>query len=180
MSLIVENGTGLSTAESYVSTTDAGTYCTARGLTFDLSGGPQIALAEQALRRATTWIDSTYGPLFVGAYRVSLTQALVFPLVGLVDAFGYIVASTSVPRQIVSATIEAAVRELAVPGSLSPDVVPGQIAKRLKAGSVEVEYVSGTGGASGQVPVLTVIDGILASLIPGGARNSYSGKAVRG
>ena len=178
MTLIVETGEGLSTAESYVSVVDAGAYAAARGLAFNVTGAPAIALAEQALRRATSWLDATYGSRFTG-YRVAEDQALVFPLSGLVDRQGYAVASDAVPRQIIYATIEAAVRELATPGSLSPDVVPGKVKKRVRVeGAVEVEYAVGSGGASSQVPVIGIINGILAPLL-GTATSPYVGRAVR-
>jgi hypothetical protein len=173
MSLIVEDGTGLSTAESYISGADTLAYASSRGLTFT-----NDAAGEQALRRATTWIDATYGQRF-GGYRVSVNQALVFPRSGLVDREGYGIAYNAVPRQIAQATAEAAVRELASPGSLNPDVTPGTVKKRVRVeGAVEVEYAVGAGGVASQTPVISIIDGILAPLI-GAASSPYVGRAVR-
>ena len=57
MSLIVEDGTGLDTAESYVSVVDAGTYCTAHGLT---AWTGTDGVKESALRNATQYIDTMY------------------------------------------------------------------------------------------------------------------------
>ena len=160
--LVVETGTGASDSESYVSVSDAASYAAARGLAFPSS--PE-APAEQALRRATTFIDATYRASFPGARTNGRSQALQWPRVDAYDREGEEIASDEIPAEIVSATIEAAVRELASPGSLSPDIVPGEITKRMKAGSVEIEYAVGSGAASEQRPVATVVDDILSGLL---------------
>ena len=73
MSLIVEDGTGLSAAESYVSVVDAGTCCTAHGLS---AWTGTDAVKEVALRNATQYIDTTYNFRSAKSYQY---QALEFP-----------------------------------------------------------------------------------------------------
>jgi hypothetical protein len=175
MALIVEDGTGLSTAESYTSVVAFKAYADAHGHAYAGKSDTQI---EQALRRATQWIDATYSVRFNGN-RINATQALMWPMSGLIDRGGYAIASDAVPRQIVSATAEAGARELATPQSLSPDVVPGEVVKREKFDKIEFEYAIGSGGASVMAPELMVIDGILAPLFPM-TKSRYSGTAVRG
>lgn len=175
MALIVEDGTGLANAESYISVAAFKAYCDAHGLSYADKTDTQI---EQALRRATQWIDATYSVRFNGN-RINSDQALMWPMSGLVDRSGYAIANDAVPRQIVSATAEAGARELATPQSLSPDIVPGEIVKREKFDKVEFEYAIGSGGASVMAPELMVIDGILAALFPM-TKSRYSGTAVRG
>jgi hypothetical protein len=170
VALIVEDGTGLSTAESYISVAAFKAYCDARGLTY----GSDDTAIEQALRRATTWIDARYGARFRG-FRITINQALVFPMSGLLDRAGYGVSY--VPRQIAAATAEAAVREIAAPGSLSPDVTPGEVVKSMKAGSVQIEYASTGSDGRAQQPIIPLIDGILAPLL--GNSSPYVGRAVR-
>lgn len=177
MALIVEDGTGKPDAESYVSVAGAGAYAAARGLIFPIATGPEIASAEQALRRATEWLDAKYGGRFGGTWAVT-GQGLAWPRFDAVYR-GAFIPITTIPLQIVAATVQAAVRELASAGSLSPDVTPGKIKKRVKVeGAVEVEYAVGSAGVASQTPVVSIIDGILAGLIatPGTA---YSGRAVR-
>jgi hypothetical protein len=165
MSLIIETGAGLSGAESYVNLADAAAYAEARGLTFAISGDDE-ALAEQALRRATTWLDATYRSQFPGDRKNLRQQALEWPRIGAYDRNGYNITDSEIPRELVAATIEAAVREKASPGALSPDVTPGQIAKMERVeGAVTVEYAIGSGVISDQRPVSTVIDDILGSLL---------------
>ena len=73
MALIVEDGSGLDDAESYVSVSDAGAYCTNHGLTA-WTGADSVK--EAALRNATQYIDTTYNFRSAKSYQY---QALEFP-----------------------------------------------------------------------------------------------------
>lgn len=168
---------GAPDADSYADLATATTYADARGLTFP---GDDNAAAEQALRRATGWIDATYRARFPGIRVNGRNQALEWPRGGVVDISGYSVDYTTIPAEIVKATCEAAVRELAKPGSLSPDIIPGQIKKAVRVeGAVSVEYAVGSADAASQQPVSLRIDGILASLIVSSPM-AYTAMAVRG
>lgn len=175
MALIVEDGSGLANAESYVSVSDCAAYAVARDLPFATAPSEK---AEAALRRATAYIDNTYRTRFPGQRKKFRLQALEWPRVGVVDMNGFPVTSDEVPVEVVRATCEAAVRELASPGSLNPDVTPGKVKKRAKVGEIEVEYAVGVGGVASQQPISPVIDGILAALI--GMAQPYTATAVRG
>ena len=179
MALFVETGAGLSTAESYASVATAGAYATARGLTFDTA---DTAAGEQALRRAPAWLDATYRGRFTG-YRTKLRlQALEWPRTNAHDNAPLVtyIDTDAIPIEIINACIEAAVREKASPGALSPDVTPGQIKKSVAvSGAVSVEYALGTGGVQDQRPVVSVINDILGSLLA--TRGPVlSGTVVRG
>ena len=173
MALEVEDGTGKANAESYVSVADCSTYCTARGLTF--ASGTD-ANKEAALRRATAYIDGAYGSRFIGMRRNGRDQALQWPRIDAYDAsVDEYVDHESVPVEVVNATCEAAVRELASPGALNPDLKRGGAIKSVKAGSVSVEYM---GGAPSDT-TYQVIDRALAPLISA-RTGSLVGRAVRG
>lgn len=159
--LIVEDGSGLANAESYVSVSDCAAYATARGLTFPATPEDK---AEAALRRATTWLDGTYRGSFPGRRKKGRSQALEWPRIEAEDVSGNPIADSEIPEEIIAATCEAAVRELAAPGALNPDVTPGKIKKRAKVGDIEVEYAIGAGTVGEQLPVMSVIDGILGTL----------------
>lgn len=177
MALDVEDGTGKETAESYCSIDTIAAYATARGLTFAISGGTNAADAEAAARRATTWLDATFRARFPGRKANGRSQALEWPRVDACDASGEAIASDEVPNEIVSALCEAAIREKASPGSLSPDVTPGKVKKSAKVGDIAVEYAVGSGTVSEQRPVATVINDILGSLLKGSS--GYSVPLVR-
>ncbi|MBN8189540.1 hypothetical protein JF540_22910 [Salipiger thiooxidans] len=148
--------------DSYITVEDATTYAIAYGKAFS---GTTDAL-EAALRRATRWIDATYRSRFPGYRTDGRAQALEWPRTDATDASGEEIAVDEIPVEIENATVEAAVRELATPGSLSPDVVPGQTKTLTAVGSLRWTP-TGQGGADAQKPVVAVVDGILAPLIGG-------------
>lgn len=132
MSLIVENGTGLSTAESYISVADATTRHAALGNTnWALLTTPEI---EQALRRATNYMVQTYRGLWTG-YRINSTQALDWPRSWVV-VDTYPVASNAVPSDIANACADLALK--AASGDLAEDLTRGIV--REKVGPLETEY----------------------------------------
>ena len=74
MALIVEDGTGLSTSEAYISVADASTYFTARGNT-TWAAISTDDLREAYLRQATEYMTQVYRSRWEGV-RYSETQAL--------------------------------------------------------------------------------------------------------
>lgn len=170
MALIVETGAGLADAESYASVTTFKAYCDKSGRAH---AGYEDAAIEQALRRATQWLDARYSARFTGQWSKT-AQRLEWPraFVPWRDTF---IASDVIPEQIVAATCEAAYREVVEPHSLSPDE-PAARVKRDKVGDVETEFALSSPGAS---IVLRVIDDLLYGLTKGRAA-AYFGKAVRG
>jgi len=74
MTLIVEDGTGLATAESYVSVADYKAYHVARGNGVE---GSDLNI-ERRLRLATEYIDIRWGPGVQGT-PLDADQALIFP-----------------------------------------------------------------------------------------------------
>lgn len=115
MSLIVEDGTGLATAQSYASAADATTYHTAHG---NASWTGTDTLKEAALVRATAWLDAAFYYRWPSVKLLN-TQALEFPRAAAVDADGYDLAP--VPAGLKTALYEAALVELVSPGGLAKD-----------------------------------------------------------
>ena len=172
MSLNVETGTGAGNSDAYVSVEDCAAYATARGLTFPTS---PVGPAEAAIIRATAAIDAMYRARFPGQRLNGRAQALEFPRKYASDAEGNPIAEDEIPQEIINATCEAAVRELATPNSMLPDIERGGGIRSLKAGSVAIEYA---GNASART-TFTAIDGILSGLL-GTASLPWIGQAVRG
>lgn len=151
---------GADNAGSYVNVVDFKAY--AGNMGYDLTGKTDEQ-TEQALRRGTRWIDSTYGPRFVGQ-PTSVTQALEWPRTGATWR-GSTLPVDAIPSQVKNATSEAAWRELTTPGSLSPDYVAAERVVREKVGELEVQYSDKITSASDALPVISIIDGILAGLL---------------
>ena len=136
MALVVEDGTGLSNANAYVSVAEVTTYAGDRGLTFT-TGNP----AEQAITKTTDYIDSAFK--FLGV-RKSATQALAWPRSGVTDRFeGYAIPDNSIPNALKKAVCELAVK-VAAGIVLIQDLERGGQIKSASVGPVSVTYADGS------------------------------------
>jgi hypothetical protein len=108
MALIVEDGSGKSDAQSYVSVTDADDYHANHSASTDWSGA-DTADKEKALRLATQWLDATYHGRWKGV-RFSADQALDWPR-DSVELDGYVLSVSDLPQQLLDATCEMALKE---------------------------------------------------------------------
>ncbi len=119
MALIVEDGSGKSDAEAYVSVADADTYHANR------SGNSTWAAAaddvkERALRLATQWLDTTYKELWAGV-RWSDSQLLDWPRICVtVDSLAR--SSDEIPTQLTEASAELAFKIVVDGDTLFNDV----------------------------------------------------------
>jgi hypothetical protein len=149
MALIVEDGTGLDNAESYVSVVDCGTYCTAHALS---AWTGTDAAKESALRNATQYIDTNYSFKYEKTY---VEQALEFPRY-------YWDWDDALMNRLRSACCELAVKALS--GSLFVDADPS-VTIKVKVGPIE--KTTRPSEQSGQVRYKQV-DALLKQLITGG------------
>ena len=137
MSLIVEDGSGRSDSESYISVVDADTYHSNIGNATWAT--LTTTVKEQLLRKATNYMVQVYRSVWAGI-RKNDTQSLDFPrfLVPKYDngAMYSYYDSDSVPKEVKDACCEFALK--ANSASLAPDL--DRLTKREKIGSLEVEY----------------------------------------
>lgn len=175
VAIVVEDGTGLEDANSYVSLDEAITYCNDHGLTFSASPS---ALGDAALIRASAAIDARYGSSYPGYLKSGRSQGLQWPRAAAYDVGGWLIPDDEVPIEIVRATIEAAVRELAVPNSMMPDLERGGQIQSIRAGSVGITYSNSAPART----TFTLIDGIVANILSGmgGSGGGLFGTVVRG
>lgn len=102
MALIVEDGTIVANADSYISLADARTRAAILGVSLNSTDGT----AELQLQQATIYIDRTYRARFQGQ-KTNLDQSLQFPRVRVViddDSLG----SNEIPQELIDAQIFAA------------------------------------------------------------------------
>lgn len=118
MALIVEDGTGLTTAESYVSESDAETYWNLRFPPSEWTAA-SVDKRERALRVATTWLDATLAQRWLGE-RKENDQRLAWPRTGVYDLERVSVASNAIPEALEAATAEAAAAYLVNPDDIEP------------------------------------------------------------
>ena len=142
MALVVEDGSGLSNAEAFISVADADTYFTAHG---DPSTWTALTTTDKevALREGTAYLDLIYGRRWKGV-RSSTTQALTWPRFSCTGLDEESIAGTAIPQQIEDANCEAALQYL-TDGTLFPEVTTsesGAKRTRVKVGQIEeeVEY----------------------------------------
>jgi hypothetical protein len=144
MSLIVEDGTGLATAESYISVADASTYHSNRG-NAAWAALASDAVREQNLRKATDYMVQCYRSAWKGV-RVGVVQALDWPrfnvysdesLVGAMFVFDrFLIASNVVPVEVQRACAELALKASA--GELNPDLEQGVVSETV--GPISTTY----------------------------------------
>ena len=134
MALVIEDGSGLKSAESYVSVAECDAYHSARNNT-DWTGDQ--AEKEAALREATAFVEDSYRGLWRGV-RATWDQALCWPRFGVMDQDGFQLASDTVPSLLKNAVCEAALR--AIQSDLTPDLDRGGEIKSQTVDVIEIEY----------------------------------------
>lgn len=159
--------------------TDAGftAYATARSHASVGAASPGDRAAARL--RASEFLDGRWGGSFIGYRAGGRDQIRAWPRSFATDAEGWTIQADEVPDEIERATYEAAIRELANPGSLTPDITNAErvTARSESVGSINESLTySGGGGVEAQRPILTVLDQILARLV---VSSSFMAKARR-
>jgi hypothetical protein len=135
MALIVEDGSIVPNADSFVSLADARVKADALGLVLSTDD----TKADQTLRNGARYVCSLE-PSLQGS-RVSADQSLCYPRTG-VTRHGYEVADDAIPDEVICAQIEAAA---AIEGGTDPYPVDEgkEIASEEVTGAVKVSYFEG-------------------------------------
>lgn len=138
MALIVEDGTGVSGAESYAAVATVTAYWAARPHRTQAAAwsGASDAAKEGAAREASQYLDAIYGAYYRGT-RDSYDQGLLWPRSDALDDAGD--ALPDLPPQIVSAACELAARAVSAPLIKDAENANGIKRKRAKAGPAETE-----------------------------------------
>ena len=171
MSLIVENGTGLADADSYISLVDARAYGIKYGYTLPVDD----TQADIFLRKAALYVD-----LFEGSYsgeRLVDTQALAWPRVNAYKCAGrdqIDLPSDEVPIEIQNAQVIAA-HFYSAGVNVRANDDGKNIASEEVTGAVKVSYFDN--GKTGATIEITEANDMLANLLCGGG--SLSMRTVR-
>lgn len=161
MSVIIEDGSGVPNAESYISVGDMDDYASRYGITEWPTGSTTAVTTKKeiALRRAAQYVDNKYGPDFSGQ-RLSQKQGLLWPRSHAFMADGSSIPENSVPACIKAAQCEAA-RLTATDTQLTAMREAGPVLKRKKTDVLEKEWFEGT---AAQAPVFGNVDAALSPL----------------
>lgn len=178
MAVIVEDGTGLSNSNSYVSDAELLSYANARGIALLSSTTPLLVMATDWLEtksfignkgsqnQALQWPRISYSPVPLGT--LSYAPLYMFPIYLSVD--GYIITPTMIPARLKKAQMEAAIQMdvgYDVNAVMEQEVVSEQV------GPIKVEYQQGSTNAV----YLPVAEKILAPLLSKGAGNIAVGRS---
>lgn len=162
---VVENGTGLSTANSYASTEEADQYHADYGApaVWDES---TVEQKQEALRTASRALDAMFLGRWLGV-RISQAQALAWPRYDVEDIEGFLISSSAVPREVKAATAVLALLVRSGVDLLPDDLESTSIRRETKkiAGMEHtVEYV---GGATEQ-RTYTLVERLTKHLVQAG------------
>lgn len=140
MSLTVEDGTGVSDAESYASAATVVAYWAARPHSSFATtvAAASTANVEGAARESTAYMDATWGREYRGIRR-GFVQGREFPRTGALDDAGY--PLPDLPQCVVDAVCELTARALS--DALADDLDRGGAVRRERFDTVEFEYFEG-------------------------------------
>lgn len=175
--LIIEDGSGVPSADSYVSLANANAYHGERGNSAWTGSRASDAAKEAALRRATAYVDALYHDRWPGYRAHRRRQGLAWPRALAYDADGDYILPTEIPVELVQAVCEAATREVANPGSLNPDVTVAKAVKSRTIGPISTEYASTGSPVRDARPILSIVEALLCRVV---MPVRYSGTASRG
>jgi hypothetical protein len=132
VALEVEDGTGKSTSESYVSVAGTDARHAALG---NAAWTGDDATKEAALRRATQYMEQAFRTRWLGM-RTSKDQALSWPRVICEAVDDWWIDSNVVPSEVANACADLALKALSA--DLNADLTRGVVRKKI--GPLETEY----------------------------------------
>ena len=154
MALIVEDGSIVAGADSYISYSDA--VGIAEGLGLCISG--DMVAGEAQLRQAYSWLTSTYEQQLQGS-RVSPEQTGSMPRVGVI-AHGFAVPADIVPNDFRVAQVRCAA---IVEGGadLNAVSVGADLASFEVVGVYKESYQDGASGSGSILPYMPAVSGLI-------------------
>lgn len=186
--LVVEDGTGLSNASTYVSAAALRAYALARGVTLAASDAPGDLLVDQMAIKAMDYIEANRA--YFWGWRLTTTQRLSFPREGVpaeptqgyadTIANGYenlLITGVTyrdaapLPFELLDAQAILAM-QVKAGVDLQPTQVSGRFVRRQKLGPIEREFSESIGIYT--LPQMPMVDALLSSLLkPRGPLRSY-------
>jgi len=135
MALIIEDGSQVTGADSYVTLTEARAHATARSITLSAVD----ATLEGQIRTAMDYFES-YGDKFKGQ-KVDRDQALQWPRTGVVIE-SWTWDYTEIPRQVKNALLALILEVHAGEDLFNPSIATMPTIRKKVDGAVEVEYAN--------------------------------------
>lgn len=155
MAIVVEDGTIVAGANSYVTLAEVRAYATLRGITVPAADGD----LEKHLHLAMDWFESEDFP----SARLDATQELSFPRdVIVVDGVRYM--EGAIPKLVKQIICEATCTSVTI--ALQPQFAGSSLGqlKRKKLDVLEKEYFPSQ-GTSSYMPILAKLDALMEKLL---------------
>lgn len=168
MALVVEDGSGVTGATSYISLVNARAFATARGKTLSAVD----ATAEAALIKAMDVIES-YRARFQGA-KVDRDQALQWPRSGVV-VDGFSIDDDEIPTCLPQAQAALAIESQTTELFANSD--GRQVVRERVEGAIEIEYSES--GSSAPQPSFGLAEALLAPLFGSTSESNLFLRTVR-
>ena len=153
MSLVVEDGTGIDGANTYISLIDVIAYCNNVGYADFIAASSEDQ--NSAILRGMRYIESHN---FIG-FKNQTINSLEWPRDDAIDRNEIEIDPSEIPQKLKDAVCETSSLELSSPGSLQPNETR-QGLKREEYGDVKFEYFN----SGNMKPKFSVITGLLAGL----------------
>lgn len=154
ITIVVEDGSGVANANSYVSVADARVYATNRGTELPSNDDEVAAM----LIRATDYLEAQ--ECRYQGKRTSPTQALAWPRTGVFLNCDE-VPSNVIPKSLIAAQVQLAMA-INAGFDLQPNISPQDYVTREKVGPIETEYADLS--KVGIAPTLTSVEALLQPL----------------
>lgn len=171
MALVVEDGTGKSDADSFISLVDARAFAANYGITLPTND----TAAEVALRQGCQYVELQQ-ECFSGS-RLTSTQALSWPRTGATNVYSFEYADGYMPPQLGFAQVYAAA-EYAAGKDVRASDDGLSVASKEVTGAVAVSYFNN--GKTGKAITITKSLDALAPLMTGCSNNGFEFLVGRG
>ena len=157
MTLIIEDGSVVTGANSYASLATVTAYHVARGNSAWLGSDED---AEPAILRAMNYMEA----LPWNGVKTARDNPLSWPRYGMYDREGYAIDTDDVPQVVVNALCEAAYRELQTAGILQPDDTrDGMLTSISVAGAVSLAWAAGAPRRTNFRIITDMLKGLIAT-----------------
>lgn len=169
INFVVEDGTGLSDATSYISLADADQYVEDYVANASDWNSAVDDVKKQALNVASQFIDIQYVPL--QGVRIKEEQALNWPRSYVIDRDGYSVDSDIVPKRVEQAAVEVALYFITNGEVYSQLDSEG----RLQAQRITIDVITiqkQWSGSNPQSALKSKVDGFLSEYMSGGGNGN--------
>ena len=131
MALVIEDGTGYITAQSYVTSVEVITYANLYGQT------PPVS-TEVSIMQAMRYLEGAYYDRWVG-YKKTEDQALSWPRTYAVKRDGWSISESTIPKELKNAVCALAIKH-GLGEDLLPDMTNANRVKQEMIGPIMVKY----------------------------------------